>query len=80
MGAHVRRFGKCQVSGSDPLFVQGPAPNKPKMQPPARAARAPQADAATKKKMDEAAVMTHFWNNAQHIVPDAFSTYVPPMF
>lgn len=85
-------YGKdAGFTGYDPVVLlsyvmqslaQGPAPNRPKMQPPPRAARAPQAPAgaATKKKMDEAAVMTHFWNNAPSIVPDAFSTYVPPMF
>jgi hypothetical protein len=66
-------------------LAQGPKPSQPKIQGSKRAQKAavtprPPADPDTQKKMDEAAVMTHFWNNAHYIVPDAFSTYVPPMF
>lgn len=64
-------------------LAQGPKPNKPQIQQSkkaVKAAQAPRTDAQTQKKIEEAAVMTHFWNNAHYIVPDAFSTYVPPLF
>lgn len=67
-------------------LAQGTKPNQPQIQGSQKAQKAavtpprPAADAETRKKIEEAAVMTHFWNNAQYIVPDAFSTYVPPMF
>jgi hypothetical protein len=67
-------------------LAAGPKPNRPQIQGSQKAQKAaatpprPAGDAETQKKIGEAAVMTHFWNNAHYIVPDAFSTYVPPMF
>ncbi|MBW1810362.1 MAG: hypothetical protein JRJ87_19355 [Deltaproteobacteria bacterium] len=63
---------------------QGMKPSKPQIRESQATAKAeanvPMSATETKKKIGEAAVMTHFWNNAQYIVPDAFSTYVPPLF
>lgn len=66
-------------------LAQGTRPNRPQIQGSPRVQKAavtprPPADPEKQKKIEEAAVMTHFWNNAHYIVPDAFSTYVPPMF
>lgn len=55
---------------------QGAKPNKPQIPKMSKAG----ANKAHKDKMGGATVMTHFWNMAPYIVPDAFSTYIPPIY
>ncbi|MBN2541822.1 hypothetical protein JXI42_03070 [bacterium] len=72
---------------------QGSAPNQPQIDIPeemaGEAAATPSTETSSqpepgseeyKKKMEEAMMGTHMWNMSPYLFPDAFDTYIPPMY